>query len=71
MIAYLEGIVAASEIDSVVLDVHGVGYGVTTSLNDHNLLNSGAVIRLWYFLQVQYNPDHFLHLLFIGSTVSC
>lgn len=38
MIAYLNGVVAVKELDSIVLDVGGVGYGVVISPNDHENL---------------------------------
>jgi Holliday junction DNA helicase RuvA len=47
MIAYLNGVVAVQNIDSIVLDVHGVGYGVVVSPNDISLLAQGSEAKLY------------------------
>ena len=51
MIAYLEGIVAVSELDGVVIDVNGVGYGVATSVNDR--LQTGAKTKLFIYEHIK------------------
>jgi Holliday junction DNA helicase RuvA len=53
MIAYLEGIVGLSELDSVVLDVNGVGYGVTISPNDHPSLSQGTKTKLFIYEHIR------------------
>lgn len=53
MIAYLEGTVAANELNGVVLDVGGVGYGVTTSVNDQGLLVPGTKVKLFIYEHIR------------------
>lgn len=53
MIAYLEGTVAASELNGIVLDVNGVGYGVTTSVNDLGLLVPGTKVKLFIYEHIR------------------
>jgi Holliday junction DNA helicase RuvA len=53
MIAYLEGTVAASELNGVVLDVGGVGYGVKTSINDQSLLVPGTKVKLFIYEHIR------------------
>lgn len=47
MIAYLEGTVTGNEPHGVVLDVRGVGYGITTSASDGGLLVAGTKVKLF------------------------
>lgn len=53
MIAYLEGIVAQNEPDSVVLNVHGVGYDVVVSANDQGLLAVGTTVHLYIYEHIR------------------
>lgn len=53
MIAYLEGTVAVSELNGVVLDVGGVGYGVKTSINDQSLLVPGTKVKLFIYEHIR------------------
>lgn len=53
MIAYLEGTVATSEIDNIILDVNGVGYGVAISPNDHPSLLAGTQIKLFIYEHIR------------------
>lgn len=53
MIAYLEGIVAVSELNGVVIDVNGIGYGVATNLNDQSFLQTGAKVRLFIYEHIK------------------
>lgn len=53
MIAYLEGTVATSELDGIVLDVNGVGYGVVTNINDHNNLLPGSKTKLFIYEHIR------------------
>lgn len=46
MIAYLDGVVAVKELNSIVLDVRGVGYGVVVSPNDNAALHQGEPSKL-------------------------
>jgi Holliday junction DNA helicase RuvA len=47
MIATLEGRVSETLMDSVVLDVHGVGYGVYVTAEDHGRLVTGDPAKLF------------------------
>ena len=53
MIAYLKGVVAIKELDSVVLDVGGVGYGVVISPNDHTALVQSASAKLFIYEHIR------------------
>ncbi len=53
MIAYLNGVVAVKELDSVVLDVRGVGYGVVISPNDHTNLAQGGEAKLYIYEHIR------------------
>lgn len=53
MIAYLEGTVATSDINGIVLDVNGVGYGVSTTINDHSLLQPGNKTKLFIYEHIK------------------
>lgn len=47
MIATLEGIVAEKMLDVVVLDVHGVGYGLLVTSEDYGRLNTGEKAKVY------------------------
>lgn len=47
MIAYLDGVVAVKELDSIVLDVNGVGYGIVITVTDHGSLAQGSNAKLY------------------------
>jgi holliday junction DNA helicase RuvA len=47
MIAYLSGIVATKDIEAIVLDVRGVGYGIAVSVNEHAQLVQGDKAKLY------------------------
>lgn len=53
MIAYLDGVVAVKELDSIVLDVHGVGYGVVVSNNDYANLAQGSQAKLHMYEHIR------------------
>lgn len=53
MIAYLEGIVATSGLNSIVLNVNGVGYGVAATVNDLTLLQPGAKAKLFIYEHIK------------------
>ncbi len=47
MINYLSGEIVSKDIDSVTLDVNGVGYGIAVSLNDYSQLQQGDHVKLF------------------------
>lgn len=49
MIATLHGEVSEKLADLVVLDVHGVGYGLRVTAEDFGLLNSGTTAKLYVY----------------------
>ena len=53
MIAYLNGVVAVKELDSIVLDVGGVGYGVVISPNDHTKLVQLQEAKLFIYEHIR------------------
>lgn len=55
MIATLSGIVAEKLSEQLVLDVHGVGYGLTISVDDFGRLNTGETARLYIYEYIREN----------------
>jgi Holliday junction DNA helicase RuvA len=47
MIATLTGVVAEKTLDTLVLDVHGVGYGLFVTTEDHGRLGGGEQAKLY------------------------
>lgn len=47
MIATLSGVVSLKSMDSIVLDVHGVGYGLHVTAEDHGRLATGERATLF------------------------
>lgn len=53
MIAYLNGVVVVKELDSIVLDVGGVGYGIVISPNDHTNLIRLQAAKLFIYEHIR------------------
>src|ERR1044071_3695326 len=53
MIAYLNGVVAVKELNSIVLDVQGVGYGVVINSNDYAQLIQGDPAKLFLYEHIR------------------
>ncbi|HSW79603.1 MAG TPA: Holliday junction branch migration protein RuvA [Candidatus Saccharimonadales bacterium] len=53
MIATLQGIVSEKFLDTVVIDVHGVGYGVYVSGEDHGSLAQGKEAKLYIYEHIR------------------
>ncbi|HEX5798071.1 MAG TPA: Holliday junction branch migration protein RuvA [Candidatus Saccharimonadales bacterium] len=53
MIAYLEGVIREKNIDSVVIDVNGVGYGVKVTLNDIVNLKGNEKVKLHIYENIR------------------
>lgn len=54
MISYLSGEIIAKDIEScVTIDVNGVGYGVRTSFNDYQQLETGEPIKLFIYEHIR------------------
>lgn len=53
MIATLSGMVAEKLLDVVVLDVHGVGYGVFVAAEDYGRLNQGDSARVYVYEHIR------------------
>jgi holliday junction DNA helicase RuvA len=47
MIRYLFGEIVSKDVDSVTLDVNGIGYGVQVSVNDYGQLRQGDSVKLF------------------------
>lgn len=67
MIAYLEGIVAASELDGVVLDVNGVGYGISMTMNDGAALQPGAKTKLFIYENIKEDAHDLYGFTFVAG----
>jgi Holliday junction DNA helicase RuvA len=65
MIATLKGVVAEHIGGEVVLDVHGVGYGVITTHSDMGVLRSGAEAKLYIYEHIKEDA----HALYGFSTL--
>ncbi len=55
MIATLEGVIDEQLVDSVILNVHGVGYGVAVSAEDHGQLAAGKPAKLFIYEHIREN----------------
>jgi holliday junction DNA helicase RuvA len=55
MIASLEGIIEEKLFDQVILDVHGVGYGLYVTSEDHGRLEQGKPARLLIYEHIREN----------------
>ncbi|HVV25677.1 MAG TPA: Holliday junction branch migration protein RuvA [Candidatus Saccharimonadales bacterium] len=53
MIATLSGVVSEKLADAVVLEVHGVGYGVYVTAEDHGRLVSGEPAKVYIYEHVR------------------
>ncbi len=53
MIATLNGVVSEKLADVVVLDVHGVGYGLLVPAEDYGRLNSGDQAKLYIYEHIR------------------
>jgi Holliday junction DNA helicase RuvA len=53
MIATLTGVVSEKTIDSVVLDVSGVGYGLLVTLEEYSRLGAGDLVKLYVYEHIR------------------
>lgn len=53
MIATLTGVVAEKTVDTVVLDVSGVGYGVLVATEDYGRLGAGDLVKLYIYEHIR------------------
>ncbi len=53
MINYLSGEVVSKDLNSVTLDVAGIGYGVAVSLNDYDQLAQGDRVKLFIYEHIR------------------
>ncbi len=53
MISYLSGEVVSKDLDYIVLDVHGVGYGVRVSLQDNENLALNMPAKLYIYEHIR------------------
>ncbi len=53
MISYLNGVIVDKDLESVVVDVAGVGYGVRVSLLDYESINLGVKTKLFIFENIR------------------
>lgn len=55
MIALLTGVVAEKIIDTIIVDVRGVGYGVLVTADDFGALSAGSPVRLYIYEHIREN----------------
>lgn len=53
MIAYLDGVIREKNIENVVIDVNGVGYGVKVTINDTVNLKNNQKIKLHIYEHIR------------------
>ena len=53
MIAYLDGVIREKNIENVVIDVNGVGYGVKVTINDAVILKNEQKIKLHVYEHIR------------------
>ncbi len=53
MIAYLQGVIREKNIENVVIDVNGVGYGVKVTVNDAVNLKNDQKIKLYIYEHIR------------------
>jgi len=53
MIACLTGTISEKDIDGVIINVNGVGYGVTITADDHSVLNKGENAKLYIYEHIK------------------
>ncbi len=53
MISYITGIVDAVDLDKIVLDNHGMGYGIYMSQNSLEAIGIGEELRIYTYLNVR------------------
>ncbi len=66
MIAYLEGVIRERNIESVVIDVNGVGYGVKVTINDAVNLKTSQKTKFYIYEHIRED----VHDLYGFSTAS-
>jgi len=63
MISTLSGTVAEKILDQVVLEVHGVGYGVLVTHEDYHKLIIGKQVKLYIYEYIRENADDYYGFL--------
>lgn len=53
MIAQLTGVVAEKNLDDVVLDVSGVGYGIFVNNEDYGRMGSGDLVKVYVYEHIR------------------
>ncbi len=53
MIATLEGIVSENNVEQVILDVQGVGYGIYVTNEDQGTLQTGKTVKLYIYEHIR------------------
>jgi Holliday junction DNA helicase RuvA len=53
MIATLEGTVSENNLEQVILDVHGVGYGIYVTSEDQGALQSGKTVKFYIYEHIR------------------
>ena len=66
MIAYLEGVIREKNIEKVVIDVNGIGYGVKVTVNDAVNLKNNRSVKLYIYEHIRED----LHDLYGFTSVS-
>ena len=57
MIAHIKGIIAEKFLNSVIVDVHGVGYELTVTAPDFDNINLGDEIKFYTYHSIRENSE--------------
>ncbi len=67
MINYLDGEIASKDIDYVIVDIAGVGYGVRVSVSDYDNLKIGERNKLYIYEHIREDAHDLFGFINIGT----
>lgn len=67
MINYLDGEIASKDIDHVIVDIAGVGYGVRVSVSDYDNLKIGERNKLYIYEHIREDAHDLFGFINIGT----
>ena len=67
MINYLDGEIASKDIDHVIVDIAGVGYGVRVSASDYDNLKIGERNKLYIYEHIREDAHDLFGFINIGT----
>ena len=67
MINYLDGEIASKDIDHVIVDIAGVGYGVRVSVSDYDNLKIGERNKLYIYEHIREDAHDLFGFINVGT----